>query len=84
VTFRETFAVPLSGNNDFELPAMLQHRLREPHIRTIRDARDPHQFSRIDFTNSRFKKPPNLPLNISAQPPMPGNPDTHARSPSYR
>jgi hypothetical protein len=84
VTFRETFAVLLSGNNDFESSAMLQHRLREPRIRTIRNARDPHQFSRIDFPNSHFKKPANLPLNVSAQTAMPGDPDTHGRSPSYR
>jgi hypothetical protein len=82
VTFRETFAVLLGGNNDFELSTMLQHRLREPRIRAIRDARDPYQFSRTEFANSRFKKPANLPLNVSTQTSMPGDPDTHGRSPS--
>jgi hypothetical protein len=84
VTFRETFAVLLSGNNDFELSATLQHRLREPRIRTIRDARDPYQFSRIEFTNSCFEKPANLLLNVSTQTSMPGNPDAHVRSPSCK
>lgn len=84
MAFRETFAVLLSGNNDFELSAVLQHHLREPGIRTIRNARNPYQFSRIEFANSRFEKPANLLLNVSAQTSMPGNPHTHSRSPSYR